>query len=280
MSTTISYFKTEDVILNFTGVKAQELLHGQLTNDIKSLALNQGNFNLLLNRKGKVCASLYVLRREDGCQILVRQDLSSVLLEHFRMLAPLSRVQIDDLSERIAVYHVQNADQIQRLAFQKFQVRTDFFSNFVTFRSDRLGVPGYDVLVPIERQVEFLDFTEKHCICNLSQKDVDLIRIRNGVPRCGVDVTDENLPQEARLDEALHFKKGCYLGQEVIARLHFRGHVNRVLQVFESNQEIRVGDNVAGDSDKKRIVTSAAYDAVAKKYYYLAYAPVAQKDNV
>ena len=72
----------------------------------------------------------------------------------------------------------------------------------------------------------------------------NIFRIESGLPLLGLDYDETNLPQESRLDHALNFNKGCYLGQEVMARLDAQGHVNKVLMGLVSSDEVKPGSKV------------------------------------
>ena len=108
----------------------------------------------------------------------------------------------------------------------------------------------------------------------------EMMRVKAGVPKVGVDVTEENLPQEGRLDAALHFQKGCYLGQEIIARLHYRGHVNREIAHFvSSSQQLKVGDEIFFEDKKCGNITSVAFDSRSGRSYALGYVLRDMKKN-
>lgn len=268
------FFRTQDVVLTMTGAKASDLLHGQLTNDLKSLPVERANFNLLLNRKGKVRAMLLVCRDGDKYQIIVDRGQKTVIQDHFRMLAPLSRVEMMDGEESFSVYHVLCTAWMSEHAVAPYQVTREFYQQVLAFRSDRFGVPGLDVIVCKSDEDSFLNHLKMHQMELLSEEQAELLRIQNGKAKFGVDVTEDNLPQESRLDEALHFKKGCYLGQEVIARLHFRGHVNKRLMVFEMPvSEVHPGDVISVEGADKGVVTSVIRDDERQRILFLGYAP-------
>lgn len=92
----------------------------------------------------------------------------------------------------------------------------------------------------------------------LRKIDAEEVRIKEGVPAFGVDFGEEHLAQEAGRPDALHFDKGCYLGQEVVARIHFKGHVNKELKAFSVSGHIEVGDEILnGDGKVTGLITSA-----------------------
>ena len=106
-------------------------------------------------------------------------------------------------------------------------------------------------------------------------------RVENGVPLVGHDVTEENFPQEGRLDHALHFNKGCYLGQEIIARLHYRGHVNKILSRFvvESEESVPEGEPIFFEDKAVGKITSSVFSPKFQNNVVLGYVPYNQKDE-
>ena len=256
MITLKSYFPLNTHLIRITGAKAAAFLHGQLTNSITDLPVGLSNYNLLLTQKGKVLADLFVVNRGEFFDLIVNDFGFETVLAHLQKLAPLSRCTVAETTD-VALHF------LGEMSF-----------DFPAFRTDRFGILGFDVLVP-EDAVE--EFTKKRALENfqeLTSEEIELKRIQNGVAQVGVDATVDNLPQEARLDRALHFKKGCYLGQETIARLHFRGHVNKVLTAFSCDAVIAAGNEIT-DSQGAVVgkVTSAARAPSQNLTYALGYAP-------
>ena len=90
-----------------------------------------------------------------------------------------------------------------------------------------------------------------------TEEEIETVRIRNGAPRWGKDMDTKTFPQEAGIDSyAVHFEKGCYVGQEAMAKIHFRGKVNRRLAILEG-QGLREGTDVTKDDAKVGTITSS-----------------------
>ena len=211
------------------GEKAAPFLHGQLTNDIKSLGVGSGNYNLLLNQKGKVRADLFVYRIDEGFYLIIPKQFSEIVASHLQKLAPLSKVEI--------------------------------------------------------KEVETHGYESPQCHASLRQVSFNLdkiTRVEEGVALVGHDVTEENFPQEGRLDSALSFTKGCYLGQEIIARLHYRGHVNKILSRLMAEDDLKEivpeGEPIFLESQVVGKITSSVYSPQFKKNILLGYVPYSQKD--
>lgn len=229
------FFELPLVLYRVSGMKAGELLHGQLTNHIKGLKEEEGNYNLLLTIKGKIIADLYVWRSQESYFLLLQSQNEGKVIDHLKKFAPLSRVELKNESNLYSFLHLCIPEEVSYSPFQpdhaKYHLRTiDIESCPLSgFRSDRLGVRGYDLLIPFDNKEKIISLLKNQGFILMDFNLQNTIRVEKGISQVGVDATEANFPQEARLDQTLHFDKGCYLGQEIIARLHFRGHVTKVL---------------------------------------------------
>src|ERR1700689_3728881 len=94
------------------------------------------------------------------------------------------------------------------------------------------GSYGIRIYGPVRHKDEAIASIEGAGAIAASEQDAEAVRIENFVPRYGCDITEHTLPQETQQMHALHFQKGCYLGQEIVERIRSRGHVNRLLMGF------------------------------------------------
>jgi folate-binding protein YgfZ len=267
------YYATDLQVLRVIGDKAAALLHGQLTNAITDLAPGAGNCNLLLTNKGKVLADVHVLNRGTFFDLLTESKFLTLLTEHLSKLAPLSRCTVSHVPS-LKVFHVvgEALEGFPELALGEMKDMTMQDQSCLVFRSDRLRVKGFDVVLESEAVGRLESVLTAAGVKKIGVSDVESLRVKNGVPRLGMDVTDANFPQEGRLEHALHFKKGCYLGQEIIARLHFRGHVTKLLTHFESEISISPQTPIANaQGEPVGVVTSSAMQN--GKTYLLGYVP-------
>jgi folate-binding protein YgfZ len=186
------------------GTDARDHLQRMVSNDVDALAVGDSCPALLLTAKARLIAPLVVWRRgEDDYLLLTEPELGEPVRAH------LARMRLRAQCEIEAEEHMSS------LVFGGEGIATDF--------------PG---------AVEVLDAALEPTI---TAEELELRRIEAGVPRWGRELDDAILPAEAGLDEThISFSKGCYPGQEPIARLHYRGHVNRKLQVVELDDETSV----------------------------------------
>ena len=180
------------------GPDAEKYLDRMLSNDVAALGPGESCQALLLTAKARVIAPLVVLRR--------RHDDFLLLTE----LGLGDRVRAELLRSRFAA---------------KAEVEAEEHTSHVVFGGD--GIPTADYGEPA---VEVLDAALEPTV---SPEELELLRIQAGTPAWGKEIDDRVLPAEAGLTErAVSFTKGCYPGQEPIARLHYRGHANRGLRVL------------------------------------------------
>ena len=214
----------EREFVRVAGPDAAEYLQRMVSNDVESLRAGEACPALLLTAKARVIAPLVVLRRsDDDFLVLTEPGLSETVRSH------LSRMRLRAQCEIEAEQHES----------------TLVFGGADGFASDWRGAAR-----------EILDSGLEP---TLSEEELELRRIENGVPRWEREIDDRILPAEAGLDEThVSFSKGCYPGQEPVARLHFRGHPNRGLRTLELDELPERDTPLLHDGREVGRVTSAA----------------------
>lgn len=232
----------------FTGPKAAETLTGLVTNDVLALQPGDGLYAAALTPKGKIVADIRILR--DGDDYIV--DTGPAAAAGWRAMtrkfvnprvAPFS--EITEETRDVGVFGIRAAELLSRLfagegrAFDQLRpyvhIRTGFETagDTTVVRAVELGeIPGFDIVTsPATADAITGRLIELGAVPG-SREAFDVARIEAGFPEWGSDMNEDTLPQEANLDQlgAISYSKGCYVGQEVVARIHFRGHVNRTLR--------------------------------------------------
>ncbi|MBI4412091.1 MAG: tRNA-modifying protein YgfZ [Deltaproteobacteria bacterium] len=268
------YFEPLAAIHRVTGEKAGHLLHGQLSNHINGLKDGEANYNLLLTQKGKVVADLYVYRTESDFLLIIDKPGEQKVIDHLKKFAPLSRVEIGDETAKYFFVHAFGIKLPHKEGL--LTLRGGERGSYV-YQSDRLGLPGYDFLIPADKKEELLARLKQENFSEIAPATQEVLRVEQGICKVGIDATEENLPQEARLDRALNFDKGCYLGQETIARLHFLGHVNRVLAGLKIEPNNAVEKKAPIFDGEKRVgkITSSVFSPTLNTVFVLGYIPFA-----
>jgi tRNA-modifying protein YgfZ len=195
----------ERTCVRVTGADRLRYLNGQVSNDLRRLVPGEAMPGLLLTAKGKLCADVFVWI--DGDSLIVEADiaLKDALPARLERYAVSDDVAFELLAPAAETCHV----------FGAISVGSD------GLRISRLGVDGFDVASP------------PNDVREAGNGEVELLRIERGLPRWGSELSEDTLPQEVGLDRiAVDFNKGCYVGQEVVSRIHSVGRVNRHLSGF------------------------------------------------
>jgi folate-binding protein YgfZ len=234
--------------LRLTGGEAAEYLQGQVTNDVEGLAPGSGCYAALLSHKGKMVADMRVLRGEDFVWLDTEPAVLGVMLRNAQMYGIGRDVEATDVTAEHAILSLIGpaardaldvAPPDREYAWVEGEhgiyAATDFGVDVICPAPDADGVRAALGVEPV------------------GEEAAECLRIESGRPRLGFDIGSETIPQEAGLNErAVSFTKGCYVGQETVARLHYKGKPNRHLRGLrlsapaERGEEVRLGDRVLG----------------------------------
>jgi folate-binding protein YgfZ len=254
--------------LALTGPGAVEFLNGQVTNELSTLRPGTGCYAAFLTHKGKMLGDLRILavgELQDAAPSELLLDTERVALQglfdmirrfkvgyelelHKRTLergllsligpnaARIAGVDRAEPSDLAAVEHANAPVQIDEIA--ALAVRTDV---------------GIDLICGAADTERLLDALRTRGSAPVSEQAAECLRVERGRPRYGIDLDDTVIPQEAGLNErAVSFTKGCYVGQETVARLYYKGKPNRHLRGLRLSEpaaardELRLGDRPVG----------------------------------
>lgn len=266
--------------VRFSGAKAAEVLSGLVTNDVGALAVGQGQYAAALTPKGKVVADLRILRVRDeefltdasarareGWLAVVRKFVNPRLATYADVSGDLHTVGVFGAQARYVVEEMTGIGHSALgilLPYAHATVAAPGGETFV-MRSPELGVDGYELFVPAQLAGETWDAAISARATPAGIAAWEIARVEAGRPEWGIDMDDNTIPQEANLEElgALSYTKGCYTGQEVVARVHFRGHVNRTLRGLRSPATAASGAHDRTPSANRAFETSGIAAAPA-----------------
>jgi folate-binding protein YgfZ len=224
-------------ILRLSGKKAVEMLNAVLTNQVPEED-RLGVYALLLNPKGRIQADLRVMKSGEDVLITVEPEGAAAAKELLGRYAPFYRVGLEDLSDAswgvLGLYGPRAGDLLETpdLAEHESAVVSLNGADLLT-AGVAVPVGGYDLLGPSDALEAARNHLRERGAVAAGLDAYEAARIEAGVPRFGSDITPENFPAEAGiLERAVSFQKGCYPGQETVARMHYRGHPNRELHRF------------------------------------------------
>ena len=194
------------------GPDAIRYLNGQVSIDIARLSPGKARPACLLTAKGKLSAPLLIWRQGDSLIIEGPSELSQTIPARLERYIIADDIELLPAAQPAPLLHIVSSIQALGLAI------------------DRIGLLGFDTT---EKPVGLPEF---------SSEEIELFRINRGVPIWGRELTEDTLPQEARLEErAVDFDKGCYVGQETVSRLKSVGRVNKRLHGFLVPSELPAG---------------------------------------
>jgi tRNA-modifying protein YgfZ len=253
--------------LRVAGPEAGDLLQGQLTNDVEALAPGAGCYAALLDRKGHMQADMRVLRVEDGAYWLDTETASGpAVLRHLTTYRIGREVELDDETEARTILSVIGPAAARAAGIETSGPEHSHRSievagaRCVAVATD-LGV---DLICATEHAVAVLDALAAAGAPQVSEAAAEILRVETGRPRFGHEMTTETIPQEAGINErAVSFTKGCYIGQETVARLHYKGKPNRHLRGLRLSGAASAGDAIAlGDREVGHVGTFALSPAL------------------
>jgi len=216
-------------ILRLTGPERQTWLQGMVTNEVEKLAPGQGCYAAHLNAQGKVVAQMIVLVAEDEVWLLLERSATAKLAAVFDKLIIMEDVQVHDASEEYRVLGLigpKSATVLEQWTGQALSGGTLYRHQAFAPGRVCVGDLGYDAIVPRETSDQAIESLTGSGAVEIDRETWDVLRVEAGLPLYGVDV-DESTTFPELGQRGISYDKGCYIGQEVVARIKYIGHVNR-----------------------------------------------------
>src|SRR5918997_422303 len=225
--------RSDKSVFRLSGRDPVGMLNAILTNEMPK-DTNLGVYAALLNPKGRIQTDLRVLK--SGTEILIdtEPEGAGAAREILDRYAPFSRVEIEDLSEDwgiLGLYGPRAKDLVGPLKLAEHETANVVFGGARLLAAGvAIPVPGFDLLGSTDALRAAKEHHARKGAKPASPEAYETARVEAGIPSFGADFPPENFPAEASiLDRAVSFSKGCYPGQETVARMHYRGHPNRTL---------------------------------------------------
>ena len=253
------------------GSDREKFLHGQVTNEILRLQLGQGTYAALVTAKGKLETDLFVYKLPEELLLDFEPGLTERITERLLRYVIAEDVQIVDVAPHYGLLSVHGPRAAELLSATSlipalpekslnWAKATLPGGELYVAHNSRYGVPGYDLFVPKD---DLLAVAEKLAasIKPVGLKACEMLRIENGIPRFGIDMNETNLAPEALNENAISYAKGCYIGQEVIARIRTYGKVAKALRLLRLPDELThlpvSGEKLFKNSKEAGYITSA-----------------------
>ena len=285
-----------------TGEDRAKFLHRIISNDVESLTTGQGTYAMLLTHRGKIITDLNITVLEDAISIDTAPETTENLFSELDKYIIADDVELSDITAEtgaIAVHGPKSVDLVQSIFGlngldalpERYNCVREADENFkhtiVCVRTDSTGEMGWTLYTAAEALGSLWETLmtegERFNVQPIGWNALESLRIEAGVPRYGTELTDAVIPLEAELEHAIDFEKGCYIGQEIVARMKYRGHPNRLLRGIEIDVDSTLQDHrvlhpqASVFKEDKEIgwITSATFSPTLEKLIALGYVRMA-----
>jgi folate-binding protein YgfZ len=228
-----------------TGPDAAEYLQGQLTNDVEALAPGEGHYAALLDRKGHIQADMRVLRLDpERIWIDTEPETAAVTRRHLETYKIGRQVEVEDSGEERAILSLIGPASVAVAAAPSPAPHGTENATVCGVECIVVGTDdGIDLIAPAAEAGRLRDGLLAAGAAEVDPAAAEILRIESGRPRFGAEMSTATMPAEAGIVEAaVSFTKGCYIGQEPVARLHHRGRPNRHLRGLRLDGRAEAGD--------------------------------------
>jgi tRNA-modifying protein YgfZ len=238
-----------------SGGEAAEYLQGQLTNDVEALAPGEGQYAALLDRKGRIQADMRVLRASaEEIWIDTEPEALEAAKRHLDMYKIGREVAIADLTAERAILSLIGPRSVEIAATAALPEHACEATEVGGVECLAVGTAaGIDLIVEPADAADLRGAFFGAGAVEVGPEAAEVVRIEAGAPRFGAEMSAATMPAEAGIVErAISFTKGCYIGQEPVARLHYKGHPNRHLRGLElsapaaPSESLRLGEKEVG----------------------------------
>ena len=294
--------------LCLTGEDRSIFLHRLISNDVENLSTGEGNYATLLTNRGRIIADLKVYIFEDTIYISTAPECIEQTFTELDKYIIADDVELSVVSDKvgaIAVYGPESPELVESvLGLKELRTLSEHHSRSCEIdgqwigcvRSNTVGEYGYHLYTATDK-LEWLwneMITTTFDVVPVGWDALESLRIEAGTPRYGTELSDAIFPLEAELEHAIDFEKGCYIGQEIVARMKYRGHPNRLLRgiIIDADMLVQQDSQIVDDGKEIGWITSSVYAPTLKQTIALGYVRMAytekgsrvqiksQKDNI
>ena len=255
--------------LVLTGEDRVRWLNGMVTNNIRDLAFGHGVYSFLLSAQGRIQGDLVAYNRGDYLLVTTDRAQAPAIAAIFDRYIIMDDVEVADISDKLATVGVAGPkapNLLSNAGIEVTQLHDGQVSDMVwsgigisVARSVQPLMDVYEIWFSGDNADKVWGALQSTGATPVGSDALELYRIVKGVPRFGIDLRERDLPQETGQHYALNFAKGCYIGQEIVERIHSRGNVHRMFTGFEvAGDPPQPGTKVFANDKEVGEVTSAA----------------------
>lgn len=268
-------------LIEVSGTEAIMFLNGLITNDVKNLEDNSWMLAAFPNVQGRLIAFARVLRLGDKFMFDTEAVTTEAVLSNLSRFTLAGDFRVTNLGGETALISVQGAkaaDVVHNVFGEEVANielnRVVSINNDFIIRATHTAEDGFDVFCNDDDKNALIDSLMSAGATLVGPEAFEVLRIEAGIPRYGVDMNEATVVLETGLDEAVSYKKGCYVGQEIIARIHWRGHVAKKLSgiALEEHGPVKPEDKLKTPEGKDiGRITSVTFSPKLQKTIALGY---------
>lgn len=252
--------------IRVTGADRARLLHAMTTNHVQQLQPGQGLYAFFLTAQGRIVADANIVCLDSALLLDVEPEVTTKVYEHLDKFIIADDVALEDVTAGMATVGVEGPSAEETLRGLGAAIPPDDFAftlwgSRMVARVNQTGQPGFAIFATPEDRPALLRELDAAGVPEASPGAVTTVRLENGKPRYGEDFSEKTLPQETGLMHALHFQKGCYIGQEIVERIRSRALLHRGLAhvSLATAAPPPPGTVIEAAGQKVGEITSAAY---------------------
>lgn len=264
--------------IDATGDDRARLLHAMTTNHVQELTPGTGCYAFFLNAQGHIQADVNLLCLEDRFLLDTEPETRERVFRHLDKYIIADDVALEDVTAMLACVAVEGPHAAAALAAIGAPAPETGYTHVrweggIVENASETGEPGFRIFMPVKTMPGCIARLESAGAVHATSVEARTVRLEHGKPRYGEDVFDTTLPQETQQMHAVHFSKGCYIGQEIVERIRSRGRVNRLLVKLEVEglALLAGGTKVTAGAGDAGEITSSAFSPALGKVVALAY---------
>lgn len=248
-------------LIRASGEETFQFLHGQFTNDLNQVDVNTSQLSSYCNAKGRMLAILRVFKRDEDYFLLMRRDVIASVLKKLNMFKLMAKVELTDVSDEFVVFGIVDPKNDALLKEMNIQVPKELDQVITQHGTTLIKLTGESsrtlIIAEPEKAKEIWQSAAKQSIQS-SDRIWELVDIQNGIPDVTAETSEAFIPQMVNLEliGGVNFQKGCYPGQEIVARTHYLGKPNRRMYRIniESGECPSAGNNIYSQADGEQPV--------------------------
>jgi len=261
-----------------SGEDRARLLHAMTTNHVEQLTPGTGCYAYFLSAQGRILGDVNLLCRPGHFLLDTEPETREKIFRHLDSYIIADDVTLEDITQNMATIAVEGPVAAAILAklgapAPEHDYDNSDWARMLVVHTSYTGGPGFFVIAPVEERDNLIHRLQSAGAVAANPDAFRIVRTENGRPRYGEDISERYLAQETNQPRALHFQKGCYLGQEIVERVRSRGQIHRVLVPIQidatdppaAGTKLQAGESNVGE------VTSAVFSPALGKVAALAY---------